>query len=663
MDDRSDRALVGASQRGDVAAFTALTRRHWGRVYAVAYAELLRHEDAEDVAQDTFLRAYTRLWQLRAGGAFHAWVCRIAWSYARAHRRRHRREVVMDVDEAMTDTLEYPPDQARYESDDDAKHIVSQGLGAMPSDLRLPLVMRYMTGDSYTAIAERLSISEAGARSRVRRARDFFATYIRRAGMEEDCRGVLRTHLTVAPLAAGFVAELAEALGGGAPPSDAAPTSASAAPFSGLVAAGVAATLTLFAGVYGAHILHMRWGDLRHEGSLRYVEPTLLLAPPAPDARSDRARGRARVVIQPGEELRGWAPVEPNKDMAVPVPGVGATAVLANDFGVYKPITAAHGEVALSLDVRARPAPYHTQLGFVLDGYVLGVPLVSKTPVNQWHYRDYIGRMAHVALRPVEDRWSHVEIVYRPWNATYDVAIDGRLGARGARLEPGRMGLPVTGVFIKSGRGGVGEPLYFRQMQVSVRDPGIGERRGPRKLVASMAEPPRRSDAVRLDGGKINGRRLAEGAATVTVRPGQEILGRIDITVRNEHGAAAQFPVIQTPTWGSHERGYRVVARHVDPGATSLAVAVHEVAPSRPGTYYLLVAATAETGPEFVASGTNWPVEYPVWNNGTDIADWPESLIQEAMVAGTVVAPWLGQSGETAPVAVAATAVRVVVVD
>ena len=53
MDDRPDRELVRASQRGDVAAFTALTRKHWGHVYAVAYAGSLRHEDAEDIAQET----------------------------------------------------------------------------------------------------------------------------------------------------------------------------------------------------------------------------------------------------------------------------------------------------------------------------------------------------------------------------------------------------------------------------------------------------------------------------------------------------------------------------------------------------------------------------------------------------------------------------------
>lgn len=66
MDGRSDRTLVRASQRGDVVAFTALARRHWKHAYAVAYSQLLRHEDAEDVAQDTFLRAYSHLSQLKA---------------------------------------------------------------------------------------------------------------------------------------------------------------------------------------------------------------------------------------------------------------------------------------------------------------------------------------------------------------------------------------------------------------------------------------------------------------------------------------------------------------------------------------------------------------------------------------------------------------------
>ncbi len=204
MDNRPDCALVVASRRGDASAFTALMRRHWPSVYAVAYAELLRREDAEDAAQETFLRAYTCLSQLRAGEAFRSWICRIAWSQARGHLRRTRREVIMDVSETMRDAIAVAPDQERFERDDDAKRLVAEGLAAMSVDLRLPLVLRHMTGHSYAAIPERLAISEAGARSRVRPARESFAAHLCRVGREGDCRAILRERLSVAPISVGF---------------------------------------------------------------------------------------------------------------------------------------------------------------------------------------------------------------------------------------------------------------------------------------------------------------------------------------------------------------------------------------------------------------------------------------------------------------------------
>lgn len=482
MDEQSDRALVSASQRGDVAAFTTLTRKHWGHVYAVAYAGTLRHEDAEDIAQETFLRAYTRLWQLRAGAAFESWVCRIAWSYARAHRRKGRREVLMDVGEELADTLEYPPDQERYETEDDARRIVAQGLDAMPSDLRLPLVMRYMTGDSYAAIAARLAISEAGARTRVRRARDFFATFIRRAGMEGDCRDVLRAHLAVGPITAGFLGELAETLSGRPPPQ--APATVSALKCAPAAFTGCIAVVGLLSQLGG-----------KGEGNMPMVAP-----PSAPVYV---------VTSRPVEVGPTVAGVLGDQDDASWLPP-GATLVLADDFSQYasrrplpgwtsgayseptelgpdgKPgvgvintnIPSAYLQFPLTrgtvyIEFWAKPhegrdANFGVWLGNDLGGWknrseVVGTAretnasavnseeLLIKSDDDKWRYFSGDGLPQGVPIRGYRGEWTRVRIVFRTGISTYDLYLDGELVRRDTPSFSGRTnGVSLLG--LNSGR-------------------------------------------------------------------------------------------------------------------------------------------------------------------------------------------------------------------
>lgn len=661
----TDRQLVQAALRGEADPFATLAEKYAESVYALSYARLLHHADAEDITQETFLRAYEKLGQLRQLDRFESWVHRITMTLTYDRLRQRARETPMDTQRLLRDHPADVDEYAALERETDAALLVPEALRTLPADLRDAFVMRHMTEASYATIARRLHISPVAAERRVQRAKDRLRQYFRR----RDDAHAMRSLAVASPMGEGFLARIHDAWRTGSPPSSYATATSASPPTLGVIAAGVATTLALFAGVYGAQARRVHWGDLRREGSLRYVEQVAGAPSPASTPRAASEPGRSRELIREGEELLGWLPLEPNNDTTTPVPGGGvasghgATAILGNDFGAFKPIEPASGEVTLAMDVRALRTAYHSQLGFVLDHYPLGVPLLLKTPVNQWRYRDYVGRMTAVTLRPVEETWTRVKIVYRTWNAIYDLAIDGRWVAREARLDPSRIGLPVTGVYIKSGRGGIGEPLYFRRMRLSVREPTIDEMRARQEAFPPLAEAARAFDAVFLNGGELNGRPVPEGAATIAVKPGEDISGRVDVTVHNEHESTAVFPVIQAPTWKDHERGYRVVADTVGTGVTRLAVMVDEVAPSRPGTYHLLIAAAAEAGPAFVASGTNWPMGSPVWNNGTDIAHWSDSLIREAIMTGTVVAPWLGKNGETAPIAVAATAVRVVVAD
>lgn len=105
----TDGDLLAQAQRGDVAAFETLIRRHFGLVHAIAAARLRDPEIAEDLAQEVMLRVFLHLKQLPAGGNFPAWVARIARNLAidwlRRGQRASRLLPMVPLDEARLATL------------------------------------------------------------------------------------------------------------------------------------------------------------------------------------------------------------------------------------------------------------------------------------------------------------------------------------------------------------------------------------------------------------------------------------------------------------------------------------------------------------------------------------------------------------------------------
>jgi len=103
LDDRdsvTDEELARRVQKGDRSAFEVLVRRYERRVYAVAYRFTGRREDARDVAQDAFVKAYRHIAKWRPTGSFQAWLLRLTTNQAIDHTRsqkRHRRGVSLEV--------------------------------------------------------------------------------------------------------------------------------------------------------------------------------------------------------------------------------------------------------------------------------------------------------------------------------------------------------------------------------------------------------------------------------------------------------------------------------------------------------------------------------------------------------------------------------------
>ncbi|MEO2003268.1 MAG: sigma-70 family RNA polymerase sigma factor, partial [Candidatus Poribacteria bacterium] len=167
MRDPADRELVRASQLGSSAAFDVLLRRYDTTVYAVTFGSLLDHRDAEDAAQNAFLRAWDRLETLRQPESFAAWMARIAHTCVADLRRRQSRDVVMDVHTEFAEEPNATVDQEQYAVREDIERLVEAGLRSLPESQRIALTMRYIGRRSYAEIAECLSLTQNAAHRRV----------------------------------------------------------------------------------------------------------------------------------------------------------------------------------------------------------------------------------------------------------------------------------------------------------------------------------------------------------------------------------------------------------------------------------------------------------------------------------------------------------------
>ncbi|HET8629488.1 MAG TPA: sigma-70 family RNA polymerase sigma factor [Thermomicrobiales bacterium] len=166
----ADDALVLRIMQGDVDAFAALAERYKRPVYNLAYRMLGNAADAEDAAQETFVRAYTRLNTYQPGGRFGAWLLAITSHWCIDFLRRRRTISLEAVQASLTlpSTGDHPEDLAlRAEGRDE----VQCWLAALPEPYRLVLVLRYWHELSYNEISEAIGQPVSTVRMRLFRAR------------------------------------------------------------------------------------------------------------------------------------------------------------------------------------------------------------------------------------------------------------------------------------------------------------------------------------------------------------------------------------------------------------------------------------------------------------------------------------------------------------
>ena len=174
-----DIALATEAKQGDKGAFTELVNRYAQRVFRVARHITKNDQDAEDVLQDTFLKAYSRLGQFEGNAKFYTWIVRVAVNEALMRMRRGKNRVTVSLDQELETSdgaiqRELPAETESPEeslSRTELRECLTQAIDSLSEIYRPVFVLRDVEGLSTEETAEMLNISLPAVKSRLLRAR------------------------------------------------------------------------------------------------------------------------------------------------------------------------------------------------------------------------------------------------------------------------------------------------------------------------------------------------------------------------------------------------------------------------------------------------------------------------------------------------------------
>jgi len=167
----SDRDLIQRARRGDADAFGELVTRHQVSVFNVCYRILHERTEAEDMAQETFLRAHDRLDQFDDERPFGPWIRRVAANVCLNHLESQRVTAQLD-EERDADESQRPETQAEVREQSEQ---IRGALAALPAQYRVVVELRHFQELSYDEIAAELNIPLSDVKSHLFRARKLLA--------------------------------------------------------------------------------------------------------------------------------------------------------------------------------------------------------------------------------------------------------------------------------------------------------------------------------------------------------------------------------------------------------------------------------------------------------------------------------------------------------
>jgi RNA polymerase sigma factor (sigma-70 family) len=166
--DSAERIMVTAALAGDDEAFETVIRTYSRRVYVVAYAIVQDVSEAEDIVQETFLKAHHQRAKLREPEKFPAWLLTVTRNAGRDRLRRRRPQAEQEAFDTMADHSAATPGSA-MEQEEHQAHL-RRALATLPEEHRTALTLRYLEGLDYRAIETTMGLSNGALRGILGRA-------------------------------------------------------------------------------------------------------------------------------------------------------------------------------------------------------------------------------------------------------------------------------------------------------------------------------------------------------------------------------------------------------------------------------------------------------------------------------------------------------------
>ena len=174
-----DVALIERVRGGDVSAYDTLVRKYERQLFRIAQHITQNREDAEDVMQDAFLKAYEKLDQFQGNSKFYTWLVRIAVNESLMRLRKRRTGRLVSIDEDLQteegsmprDFADWEPNPEQNYSQAELAEILRKTIQGLPQGFRVVFVLRDVEGLSTEETAETLGLSIPAVKSRLLRAR------------------------------------------------------------------------------------------------------------------------------------------------------------------------------------------------------------------------------------------------------------------------------------------------------------------------------------------------------------------------------------------------------------------------------------------------------------------------------------------------------------
>jgi RNA polymerase sigma-70 factor (ECF subfamily) len=191
--------LIERCLQGDQAAWEAIVRQHWRKVFNVAYKFVGKHDEAEDLAQEIFLKLFKSLDTFDRRANFQTWLISVSRNLCIDHYRSVRKErETIDRDVDAGDLSPASSDTGPYAAleHSDRRQLLRHALDGLAPTLRSAVMLRDIHELSYQEIAERLGLPEGTVKSRINRGRLELARQIRKI---QESGGVPQQRISFGP--------------------------------------------------------------------------------------------------------------------------------------------------------------------------------------------------------------------------------------------------------------------------------------------------------------------------------------------------------------------------------------------------------------------------------------------------------------------------------